>query len=396
MAENLIDDHIRQPGLDSVCIREVQKSLKDSAKKLIENKIQALGVGPLFEVQSGLIRTPGGGQIIFQGMQDHTAESIKSLEGFGRAWTEEAQTLSARSLEMLRPTIRAPGSELWFSWNPRRKSDPVDKFLRQQARDNAIVVQANWSDNPWFPPELEDERLDDKANNPDRYEHIWEGDYATAFEGAYFANLLREADRAGRIGDVTADPLLTVRSYHDIGGAGAKADAYTIWIVQFVGQSVRVLDYYESQGQTLAFHVEWMRKSGWEKAQVILPHDGTNTNNITGKKYRDHWEDAEFDVRTVPNQGLGAAMQRVEAVRRLMPSIWFNKNTTEAGREALGFYHEKRSEDRDIGLGPDHDWSSHAADAFGLMAVDHKPPEDSDLVKSLYGKSSRRGSYLNA
>lgn len=368
--EALIEDHLMNPGMDSVCVREVQKSLKDSAKKLLETKIQDMGVGHMFEVQTGLIKAPGGGEIIFQGMQDHTAESIKSLEGFSRAWVEEAQTLSGRSLELLRPTIRAPQSEIWFSWNPRRKTDPVDAFLRGNDHgDDAIVIEANWRDNPWFPEVLELERQLDLKNNPERYEHIWEGGYATAFEGAYFAEQLNQCKRDGRIVDgLPYDPLLKVYAFKDIGGAGAKADAYTIWIVQFVNGKIHVLDYYESVGQTLDYHANWLRASGWGKAHILLPHDGTNTNNITGKKYADHWEDAGFQVDVVPNQGSGAAMQRIEAVRRVMPRVWFDEKKTEAGRDALGFYHEKKH-DMGHGLGPEHDWSSHGADAFGLMAL---------------------------
>ena len=152
-AELLIEECLLNPGLRAVCIREVQKSLKESAKRLVEDKISEYGLANAgFEVLRDEIRTPGGGLIIFQGMQDHTAESIKSLEGFGRAWIEEAQSLSSRSLSLLRPTIRAPGSELWFSWNPRRKSDPVDKMLRgDELPTDAIVVKANYSDNPWLP-----------------------------------------------------------------------------------------------------------------------------------------------------------------------------------------------------------------------------------------------------
>lgn len=146
------------PGSRIVCVREVQKSLKDSVKRLVEDKIQSLGLGAHFDVKQAEISTPGGGLIAFQGMQDHTSESIKSLEGFTVAWVEEAQTLSARSLEMLRPTIRAPGSELWFSWNPRSATDPVDALLRgREAPPGAIVVRANYSDNPFFPAELEQE-----------------------------------------------------------------------------------------------------------------------------------------------------------------------------------------------------------------------------------------------
>ncbi len=373
-AELLVEDSIRIPGLRSVCIREVQKTLKESAKRLIEDKIQSMGVGSQFDVQREQIVTPGNGVMIFQGMQDHTAESIKSLEGFQRAWIEEAQTLSARSLSLLRPTLRAEDSEIWASWNPRRKSDAIDDFLRTKRPANAVVVQANWRDNPWFPGVLEDERLLDLDLYPDRYEHIWEGDYAKAFEGAYYAKELSRAKAEGRIGRVAKDPLLPVLAIFDLGGAGANADAMAIWIAQFVGMNILVLDYIEGVGQVLAYYVEELRKRGYGQALCILPHDGVNANNITGKRYQDHVREAGFDVRVIKNQGRGAAMMRIEASRRLFPRIWFNEETTEAGRDALGYYHERKDEDRNVGLGPEHDWSSHAADAFGTMCVAHEEP----------------------
>src|ERR1044071_10071225 len=153
--EMLVEDCLAERGMLGVCIREVQKTLEQSSKRLIETKIHALKVNSEFRIYNDKIATPGDGLIIFQGMQDHTAESIKSLEGFKRAWVEEAQTLSARSLALLRPTIRAAGSELWFSGTPRRKNDPVDEFFRGESRtERAEVVRANYSDNPWFPKEL--------------------------------------------------------------------------------------------------------------------------------------------------------------------------------------------------------------------------------------------------
>ncbi len=374
-AEMVVDDHLRIDGCRTVCIREVQKSLKESAKRLIEDKIKSLGVGHKFQVQTDQILTPGDGVILFQGMQDHTAETIKSLEGFDRAWVEEAQTLSERSLAMLRPTIRKEGSEIWASWNPRRKSDAIDDFLRKKKPAGSIVVEANWSDNPWFPQVLEDERKLDLDLYPDRYDHIWGGDYAKAFEGAYFAQGLAKARADGRIGKVAADPLLPLYAFVDIGGSGATADAFTIWIVQFVSQEIRVLDYYEAVGQVLAHHVAWLREKKYDKAIIRLPHDGVNENNITGKQYKDHFAEAGFDVPPpVPNQGRGAASMRIEAVRRLFPKMWFNADTTEAGRDALGYYHERKDENRNVGLGPEHDWSSHAADSFGLMAVCYEEP----------------------
>ncbi|MCX5581479.1 PBSX family phage terminase large subunit [Kaistia terrae] len=375
-AELLVEDCLAEPGLAAVCIREVQKTLAQSSKRLIENKISNMGVGSQFRVLEDRIETPGGGLIIFQGMQNHTAESIKSLEGFKRAWIEEAQTLSTRSLTLLRPTIRAEGSQIWASWNPRRKSDAVDEFLRGQGMDGAAVVKANWRDNPWFPSELDAERRLDQERYPDRYEHIWEGDYVRAFEGAYFAKVLSDAKAAGRIGKVAADPLLPIRAYFDLGGSGASADAMAIWLVQFVGQQIMVLDYIEGVGQVLGYYVSELRRRGYDETLMIrLPHDGVNENNITGKRYEDHFRDAGFNnVTVIKNLGRGAAAMRIEAVRRVFPKIWFNETTTEPGRDALGFYHERKDENRNVGLGPDHDWSSHAADAFGLMAVDYEEP----------------------
>jgi phage terminase large subunit len=389
-AEMLVDDHYRLPGLRSVCIREVQKSLKDSAKRLIEDKVNELGLGQHFDVLTDQIKSRGGGVILFQGMQDHNAETIKSLEGFNRAWIEEAQTLSERSLTLLRPTIRAEGSEIWASWNPRRKSDAIDSFLRAKKPDNAVVVQSNWRDNPWFPNVLRAERDLDLRNYPERCDHIWEGGYATAFEGAYYAAALSLAKQQRRIGHVAADPLLPLKAYVDIGGSGARADAFTIWIVQHVGDRILVLNYYEAVGQVLATHVNWLRSNGYADALIVLPHDGVNENNITGKRYEDYLREAGFEVEVVPNQGKGAAAMRIEAARRIFPKCWFNEETTEAGRDALGYYHERKDEARNVGLGPEHDWSSHAADGFGLMAVHYEVPvEHQEFPAGL-----RRGGWM--
>jgi phage terminase large subunit len=360
---------------DAVCVREVQKDLKKSAKKLIEGKIAALGVSDLFDIVDTEIRTPYGGVIIFQGMQDHTAESIKSLEDFDIAWVEEAQSLSPFSLTLLRPTIRKPGSELWFSWNPRRKQDPVDALLRGPTPPTgARVIEANWRDNPWFPPELETERRDDERDRPDQYEHVWEGGYVKVAEGAYYASDLTKAKKEGRIAFVAPDPLMTFRAFWDIGGTGAKADACSIWVAQFIGREIRVLDYYEAQGQPLATHINWLREKGYGKALCVLPHDGATKDKVYDVSYESALRDALFEVEVVPNQGKGAAGARIEATRRLFPSIRFNEATTEAGREALGAYHERKDETRNIGLGPEHDWASHGADAFGLMCVAYEEP----------------------
>lgn len=382
-AEMIVDDHYRNPGFRSVCIREVQKNLKESAKKLIEDKIQALGLGRAFEIQHDQIKTPGDGLIIFQGMQDSNAESVKSFEAFNRAWIEEAQTLSARSLSLLRPTIRAEGSEIWASWNPRRKTDAIDEFLRGDKPEGAIVVKANWRDNPWFPNVLEQERRLDLERYPERYDHIWEGDYAKAFEGAYFAKLLTQARLDKRIREVPVDPMMPIRLFWDLAKPGEHSDAMAIWVVQWSGDMIRILDYIEGVSQPVSYYVNelWRRKI--RRALCYLPHDGAQPDYI-GKRFSDHLQEAEFETVTIPNQGKGAALLRVEAVRRIFTRCVFDEKKTESGREALGYYHEKKDENRDIGLGPEHDWASHAADAFGLMAICYEGPDSPMNINDLF------------
>jgi len=382
----LVEDALRIKGARIACIREVQKSLKQSAKKLIEDKLLDFGLGEAqgFKVYREVIETPNDGIIIFQGMQDHTSDSIKSLEGFDRAWVEEAQSLSDRSMTLLRPTIRKDGSELWFSWNPMRPTDPVDMMLRgDKLPTGSAVVRANWSDNPWLPGVLEQERRDCLDVTPERYGHIWEGEYATVLEGAYYARHLTDAQLQGRIAHVAPDPLMAYHACWDIGGTSGKSDATSIWIVQYIGTEIRVLDYYEAVGQPFDAHVNWLRTNGYGDSICVLPHDGVKHDAVFAVTPESYLRQAGFQVEIVKNQGKGAALQRIDAVRQAFPSMRFNAETTEGGREALGWYHERRDEVRAIGLGPDHDWSSHAADAFGLVAIFQK----SATITDDWGKS---------
>jgi phage terminase large subunit len=195
----------------------------------------------------------------------------------------------------------------------------------------AIVVNANWNHNPWFNEALESERQTDLRLYPDRYPHIWEVEYAKAFEGAYYAEAIIQAGQQKRIGRVTADPVVQIRAYYDIGGAGAKADAMAIWIGQFVDREIRLLDYIEGIGQPLGYYANELRTRGWKLATVYLPHDGVAANSASGKRYIDHWSEAGFDAAIIKNTGTGAAMMGVEAGRRVFPKCYFNADTTEAG-----------------------------------------------------------------
>lgn len=222
-AELLVEEHVSNQSQRSVCIREVQKSIKMSAKLLIENKIEHLGVGEYFEVQDSIIKSrKGGGMMIFQGMQNHTADSIKSLEGFDRAWIEEAQSVSHRSLELIRPTIRKPNSELWFSWNPYLNTDPIDVLLRgENPPPDSTIVQVNYMDNPWLPDVLRAEMEYDRGRDLDKYEHVWLGGYVKNTEARVFKNWRVEdfetpKDAIHRLGadwGFSVDPTCAVRCH---------------------------------------------------------------------------------------------------------------------------------------------------------------------------------------
>jgi len=198
-AEEAVEAMVKDPSLRFVCIREVQRSLKFSAKSLVESKIRTLGVSHLFEVLNTEIRRKDGdGVMIFEGMQDHTSDSIKSLEGFGRAWVEEAQSISKRSLDMLLPTIRAPGSEIWFSWNPDQSSDPVDAFFAGGV-EGSVHKHTTYLDNPFCPDVMLTEAARLKKSDADVYERIWGGGYFFGGNGRVYSSFINKPYPAGNI-----------------------------------------------------------------------------------------------------------------------------------------------------------------------------------------------------
>lgn len=379
-----------QAGREGIvlCAREFQNTLDESSLAEVKAAIASEPwLAEHYEVGEKYVRTRCRRvEFSFIGLR-HNLESIKSKARILLCWVDEAEPVSEEAWGKLFPTVREHDSEIWVTWNPMRRGSATDKRFRHTTDADTKIVEMNYTDNPWFPAVLEVERQRDLRDRPEQYPHIWGGEYATAMAGAYYAKALAEAKEHGRIARLTPDPLLPLRTFHDIGGSGANADLYVIWVAQFVGREIWVLDHYAAQGQPLAHHVAWMRRRGYERAQVQLPHDGVNENNITAKRYEDHWRDAGFDVPPpFPNQGRGAAMQRIEAGRRLFPRIWFNTapgvdasgkpvaDCTEAGRVALGFYHAKVDDKRGVDLGPDHDWASHDGDAFGLMCVAYEEP----------------------
>ena len=359
-----------------LCAREFMNSLDESSLEEIKAAIRSEPfLNEYYEIGEKFIRSKDGRiKYTFAGLR-HNLDSIKSKARILLCWVDEAEPVSDIAWRKLIPTVREENSEIWVTWNPERKKSSTHERFRENPPEGAKVTEINWRDNPWFPAVLEQERLNDFTRRPDHYSHVWDGDFVTVVEGAYFAKNIAQARLDGRIGNVSADPLMTYRAVWDIGGTGAKADACAIWVVQYVGREIRLLNYYEAQGQPLATHVSWLRDNGYEKAKCILPHDGATNDRVHDVSYESALRAAGFEVQVVANQGTGAAMKRVEAARRLFPSMWFNEGKTNAGLDAVGWYHEKRDDERGIGLGPNHDWASHGADAFGLVAVAYELPQ---------------------
>lgn len=374
-----------------LCARQFMNSLADSSLEEVKRAIESESfLAAYYEIGDNYIKSRDGRvQFAFVGL-DRNIASVKSKGRILLCWVDEAEPVTDEAWTTLIPTLREEGdgwnAELWVTWNPKRKTAAVEKRFRASNDPRYKLVELNWRDNPKFPAKLERDRQRDLQERPDQYDHIWEGGYVTVVEGAYFASHLTQAKAQGRIGKVAADPLLTLKAFVDIGGTGAKADNFVIWIAQFVGREVRVLDHYEQQGQPIEAHLIWLRSRGYVpgKVTIWLPHDGDQQDKVHDVSYRSAFEAAQYAVEVVPNQGKGAASLRIEATRRLFPAIWFNEDTTQAGRDALGWYHEKRDQDRGIGLGPNHDWASHSADAFGLMAVVYEAPSGQPVQQLKY------------
>lgn len=224
---DMMTSHIR-----AVCAREFQNSIDDSSKQLIEDEINRLGVLASFKITDKEIICPAYDSVaIFRGLHKSTASSIKSLEGYNRLWVDEAQTLSARSIELATPTFRAVGSVMDFSWNPVDKSDPIEKLFSDQGvianmpspDPDFILVHANYSDNPWFPDDLRKDMERDRRRDIDKYNHVWLGKYRTASEARVFKNWsIREFDTPanarfyfGADWGFATDPTVLVRSWAD-------------------------------------------------------------------------------------------------------------------------------------------------------------------------------------
>jgi phage terminase large subunit len=363
-----------------VCIREVQNSIKDSVRQLLVDKIEKLGLQSAFEVVESEIRGPHGSLIVFKGMQSFNATNIKSLEGYDIAWVEEAQTLSQASLDMLRPTIRRPGSELWFSWNPRYKTDPVDTFFRLNEGDPSFCcVHINWRDNPWFPRELYDEMLRDFKADPDKAEHIWNGAYGSG-AGAILAKWVNRAEREGRIHlGVEFDPegaALEISS--DLG----FRDTASWWYWQRCPGGFRLLKYEGASGLDADDWIPFIEQSitdlGGRLGRIWLPHDARaktfQSKHTSMEKFLSAF--GAEKVRVVPQS---KKADQISAAREVIQRCEFHRDLCEEGLDGLLAWEFEYNDDLGVlSREPLHNWASHPSDAFAYgcqVMQETKPPD---------------------
>lgn len=356
-----------------LCCREIQKSIKDSVHKLLKDQIHLLELDHFFDVQETSIKGINGTEFFFVGLR-HNASNIKSYESVDRCWVEEAHIVSKSSWEILIPTIRREGSEIWISFNPELADDETYKRFVLNPPEDAIVTKINWSDNPFFPDVLYREMLALKMRDPDAWLNIWEGNCREILEGAIFAEELRLCKAEDRICNIPYDPSHPVDVYWDLG----FADHTTMWFVQPIGFEIRLIDYYQNHLLGLQHYLKVLQDKKYLYRTMYLPHDADHqTLAAGGRSIAKQVGAAGYRARVlerIPFKGLGIA-----AARAVFPMCYFDEARTAEGLQALRHY--RYDYDQDTGKwsdNPMHDWASHAADAFQSIGCAIKSPKMKD------------------
>ena len=345
-----------------LCARELQNSITDSVHALLADQIKTLNLESFYEIQNTVIYGKNGTEFLFAGLK-HNVTKIKSFEGVDVCWVEEAQTVSKSSWDVLLPTIRKDGSEIWITFNPELDTDETYKRFVIVPPANAVVQKVNWSDNPWFPQVLRDEKDDLKARDMDAYLNVWEGNTRQVLDGAVYATELRKAQEENRIRDIFVDTTIPVSTFWDIGWS----DLNSIWFVQTVpGGEVRVIDFYQNCQKTIDHYVQILQSKGYTYRDHWLPHDAEH-KNMTGKSVKDIMQGMNLPVRITPKLSIADG---INAARMLMNRCYFDQNRCAEGLQALRHYRYDVDPDTKLfSKTPLHDQNSHAADAWRYVAV---------------------------
>jgi phage terminase large subunit len=343
-----------------LCAREIQKSIKQSVHTLLNDQIQALGLGAFYEVLEAEIRGLNGSSFSFAGLATNTVESIKSFEGCDIVWVEEAQTVSKKSWDILIPTIRKPDSEIWVSFNPNIDTDDTYQRFVIDPPDNAHIVKINYNDNPWFPDVLEEERQHSLKTNPD-YNNIWEGECKAAVDGAIYANEIREAQENNRITQVPYDPMLKVHVVMDLGWN----DSMSVILCQKGVSDLRVIGYIEDDHRTLDSYSAQLKNLPYNWGTMFLPHDGQSKDFKHGISAEEIMRKLGWDIRIVPKQDIESG---IKLARMNFHRIYFDKSAHRLV-ECLKNYRRAINSTTNEPGAPLHDEYSHGADAFRYLCT---------------------------
>lgn len=345
-----------------LCTREVQKSIKDSVHRLLSDQIQALGLGQFFDVLETEIRGRNGSLFLFAGLASHTVESIKSYESVDIVWVEEGQSVSKKSWDVLIPTIRKPGSEIWCTFNPELETDNTYQRFVVNAPGNAWVQKVNYYDNPHFPDTLEQERLHCLKTRPiHEYNWIWLGECLPAAEGAIYHDEITLVQSSGRYCNVPADNILKTHTIWDLGWN----DKMVIMLVQKSASAINIIDYIEDSHRTLSDYVAQLKEKRLNWGTDYLPHDGTHKNFQTGKSPQQILQELGRTVDITPNVGIENG---IKAAREMFPKIYIDKKC-ERLVECLKHYRREINQRTGEAGAPRHDEYSHGADVFRYLAV---------------------------
>lgn len=351
-----------QGKLRILCTREVQKSIKDSVHKLLSDQIEAIGLGWFYQIQNNEIRGINGTEFLFAGLADHTVESIKSYEGVDVVWVEEAHKVSKRSWDILIPTIRKEGSEIWISLNPELETDETYSRFVVDPPANAVVVQINYSDNPWFPDVLEQERVDCLRRDPKGYPQIWEGKCLPAVAGAIYYDEIQAAQDEGRIARVPYDPMLKAHVVFDLGWN----DAMFVTIVQRVRSELRVIESVEDSHKTLDWWSAELRKKNMNWGTVFLPHDGEHRDFKTAKSAKEILEALGWTVKITANLRVE---EGIRLTRMAFPQMVFDKDKAARIVQCAKRYRRSVNQQTNEPGAPLHDEWSHGADNLRYVAI---------------------------
>ena len=359
-----------------LCAREIQKSIADSVHRLLADQVSAMGLEAFYDVQQTTIKGRNGTQFLFAGLK-HNINNIKSLEGADRVWVEEAQTVSKASWEKLIPTVRKPGSQIIVSFNPELETDETYvRFVKNRAPDSE-VVKIDWRDNPWFPAELEVERLHLKETDPDAYLTIYDGHCRQTLDGAIYAKEIRAATEEGRITRVRYDQSKPVHTFWDLG----RADKTSIWFAQMVAFEFRLIDFYENSGHALGHYMKALQSLPYVYGEHWLPHDANNELIASERTVAQQMRAAGFTVRITPKTTVANG---INAARTLFPNVYFDADKCADGMNHLRRYrYDVDPETGQFSKEPLHDDASHAADAFRYLAVSLREKKASQMPKSI-------------